>query len=653
MKAVLVALNAKYIHSNLGVYCLYAYSRKKGISSDELVYREFTINQEMDDILGALYKEKPDLIGFSCYIWNIEEIKEMARELHKILPDTAIWFGGPEVSYDAGKVLEQNPYLSGVFVGEGEESFYEVLRYYQKEEANQVLLPQKEEWAKKEQTEQTGQEKRIQKEQTEQTNDQKNGNAQKNDSIKTLEQIEGIAYRKQSGKEDTEAQKFIKSSDNASEKTEIIITKARPCMSLDDVVFPYHDMKDLKNRIVYYETSRGCPYGCSYCLSSVEKNVRFRSMELVKKELQFFLDQKVPQVKFVDRTFNCNEKHTMEIWQYIKEHDNGITNFHFELSADILTKKEIEYVRTFRDGLVQFEIGVQSTNPDTIQAIHRKMDLDRLKENVAMVHQERNIHQHLDLIAGLPYEDLQSFHRSFNDVYAMQPDQLQLGFLKVLKGSPMHRMAKEYGIQYHSKPPYEVLSTTWLPYEDVRTLKGIEEVVERYYNSLQFESSLRYLVEQEQDAFAFFEKLALFFTQSGYFNVKQSRMQNYEILYAFAKKEQRNVDIVKELLIYDLYARENVKKEPDFLENRMLTEEKKEKLRAFYQSEAQREKYLPDYPDYNWKQVMRMTHMEWFSYDIVQYLQDGILYEKKTLVLFDYQKRNPLSYQAKVQIVRE
>ena len=376
-------------------------------------------------------------------------------------------------------------------------------------------------------------------------------------------------------------------------------------------------------------------------------------MELVKKELQFFLDQKVPQVKFVDRTFNCNEKHTMEIWQYIKEHDNGITNFHFELSADILTKKEIEYVRTFRDGLVQFEIGVQSTNPDTIQAIHRKMDLDRLKENVAMVHQERNIHQHLDLIAGLPYEDLQSFHRSFNDVYAMQPDQLQLGFLKVLKGSPMHRMAKEYGIQYHSKPPYEVLSTTWLPYEDVRTLKGIEEVVERYYNSLQFESSLRYLVEQEQDAFAFFEKLALFFTQNGYFNVKQSRMQNYEILYAFAKKEQRNVDIVKELLIYDLYARENVKKEPDFLENRMLTEEKKEKLRAFYQSEAQREKYLPDYPDYNWKQVMRMTHMEWFSYDIVQYLQDGILYEKKTLVLFDYQKRNPLSYQAKVQIVRE
>ena len=296
---------------------------------------------------------------------------------------------------------------------------------------------------------------------------------------------------------------------------------------------------------------------------------------------------------------------------------------------------------------------MQSTNPDTIQAIHRKMDLDRLKENVAMVHQERNIHQHLDLIAGLPYENLQSFHRSFNDVYAMQPDQLQLGFLKVLKGSPMHRMAKEYGIQYHSKPPYEVLSTTWLPYEDVRTLKGIEEVVERYYNSLQFESSLRYLVEQEQDAFAFFEKLALFFTQNGYFNVKQSRMQNYEILYAFAKKEQRNVDIVKELLIYDLYARENVKKEPDFLENRMLTEEKKEKLRAFYQSEAQREKYFPDYPDYNWKQVMRMTHMEWFSYDIVQYLQDGILHEKKTLVLFDYQKRNPLSYQAKVQIVRE
>mgnify|MGYP000854416244 CR=1 FL=1 len=601
---LLVGINAKYIHSNLGIYCIQAYARKHGIDDSDFQIKEYTINQEIDFILGDIFLEKPKMIGFSCYIWNIDIVAGISKEIHKIMPDVPIWLGGPEVSYDCDMQLKKYPWIKGIISGEGEVSFYELINHYLAETV---------------------------------------GNIKVGLNIPGLSDIKGIVYREDAV---------------ASGVDNIVTNPPRENMSMDDIPFPYtkdagFDIDTLKNRIIYYETSRGCPYGCSYCLSSVDKKVRFRSMALVENELQFFLDQKVPQVKFVDRTFNCNEKHTMEIWQYIKEHDNGITNFHFELSADILTKKEIEYVRTFRDGLVQFEIGVQSTNPDTIQAIHRKMDLDRLKENVAMVHQERNIHQHLDLIAGLPYEDLQSFHRSFNDVYAMQPDQLQLGFLKVLKGSPMHRMAKEYGIQYHSKPPYEVLSTTWLPYEDVRTLKGIEEVVERYYNSLQFESSLRYLVEQEQDAFAFFEKLALFFTQNGYFNVKQSRMQNYEILYAFAKKEQRNVDIVKELLIYDLYARENVKKEPDFLENRMLTEEKKEKIRAFYQSEEQREKYLPDYPDYNWKQVMRMTHMEWFSYDIVQYLQDGILHEKKTLVLFDYQKRNPLSYQAKVQIVRE
>lgn len=583
MKALLAAVNAKYIHSNLGVYCLYAYSRKKGISSQELTYREYTINQNMDEILGDIYEQKPDILGFSCYIWNIEMVEKIGVEIHKLLPDCMIWYGGPETTYHGEKILEEKPWLKGIFCGEGEESFYEMLQLY-KEQGLEG----------------------------------------------DYSQIAGI-YVRHNG--------------------QIQKTRPRKRMSMDEVVFPYDDSRKLKNRIVYYETSRGCPYGCSYCLSSVEKKVCFRSMELVQKELQFFLDNKVPQVKFVDRTFNCNPRHTMEIWKYIYEHDNGITNFHFELSADILTQEEIDYVGKFRPGLAQFEIGVQSTNPQTIEAINRKMDLDKLRSNVAQIHQKRNIHQHLDLIAGLPYEDFDSFANSFNQVYAMEPDQLQLGFLKLLKGSPMEEQAKQYGIVCQDIPPYEVLFTNWLSYDDVCRLKIVEEMVERYYNSMQFESAIPYLVKQFDTPFAFFDCLGHFYKENQYLGVQQSRIQNYEILYEFAGKQGIDQEILREFLLFDLYARDNLKKEPEFLGNRQLSAQEKEWLRTHYQDENFIERYLPGYREYSWKQIIRMTHVEWFHYNIPMWIEKGILKKEDSIVLFDYSRRNPLDRQAHYEIL--
>lgn len=583
MKALLVALNAKYIHSNLGVYCLYAYSRKHGISGEELIYREYTINQNREGIIENIYCEKPDMIGFSCYIWNIGEIKGIAEELHRLLPDVDIWFGGPEVSYNAEQILQENPWLAGVMTGAGEKTLYELLRQYLAD-------------------------------------------------VGDFRHIAGLVLR---------------------DGDRIIRTAAREPMAMDEIPFVYDYISGMEHRIIYYETSRGCPYGCSYCLSSVDRGVCFRSMELVERELQYFLDRRVAQVKFVDRTFNCNPEHTMAIWKYIHEHDNGVTNFHFELSADILTQEEIDYLKRFRSGLAQFEIGVQSTNLTTIAAIDRKMDLEKLRAHVLQVRQGRNIHQHLDLIAGLPWEDLESFCKSFNDVYAMEPDQLQLGFLKVLKGSPLEGKAEEYGLVCQAVPPYEVLCTKWISYGQLRRLKWVEDMVERYYNSMQFMATVKYLVPFFQDAFHFYDALGQYFRSQGYGQRQQSRIQNYYILLEFIRDTvnrdrdcQIDVDAVRELLVFDLYARENLKAEPVELMTKYQRSVGKDRRKLFYQDDRANQKYLAGYQRYQWKQRMRMTYLGWFSYDIVSFLKDGEWRREKSVVLFDYAGRDPLNHQA-------
>ena len=547
MKILLAACNAKYIHSNLAVYDLKAYSSDY---DEHVILREYTINQPKDEILKDIYSSGADVVCFSCYIWNISFVRELIRDLVKILPKTAFWAGGPEVSYDAEKFLTEMPEMTGVMVGEGEKTFHDLLEFYI-------------------------------------------------DGKDSLEEISGIAYRT---------------------GDKIIHNGWRELMDLSAIPFVYEHLEKFENRIIYYESSRGCPFSCSYCLSSIDKKLRFRDLELVKKELQFFLDHRVPQVKFVDRTFNCKHEHAMTIWKYILEHDNGVTNFHFEISADLLREEEMELMSQMRPGLIQLEIGVQSTNSETIRAIHRHMDLKKLEHCVNRVHSFRNIHQHLDLIAGLPYEDYDIFHQSFNDVYQMKPDQLQLGFLKVLKGSLMQKEAEGYGIVYKEKEPYEVLSTNWLTYGEVLKLKMVESMVEVYYNSGQFWHTLEYLVPFEKDAFTFYEKLGSFYEKKGYSEISHSRMRRYEILLEYLKEETDvPAEVAAQKMLYDLYLREKLKKRP-----------------AFAPDQKQYETAVWNYRKNN--QVSKTAHIE--------------VFENGTVILFDYEKRDPLSKNAYTEVIQ-
>lgn len=547
MKILLAACNAKYIHSNLAVYNLKSCS---GEYSSRVVVKEYTINQIRDDILKDIYLEQPDVICFSCYIWNISFVRELVPDLKKILPRVEFWAGGPEVSYDAVEFLKKNPVFFGVMVGEGEETFHELAGYY---------IERKPE---------------------------------------TLSEIRGVAFRDENKDRD------------------IVHTGWRELMDLSKVPFAYSNLTEFKNRIIYYESSRGCPFSCSYCLSSIDKKLRFRDIELVKKELQFFIDNKVPQVKFVDRTFNCKHDHAMEIWRYITEHDNGITNFHFEISADLLRAEELALMKTMRPGLIQLEIGVQSTNPQTIKAIRRTMDFEKLKGIVEQIHSFGNIHQHLDLIAGLPYEGYDSFHKSFCDVYALRPEQFQLGFLKVLKGSHMMEMTGEYQILYKDREPYEVLSTAWLTYGEILRLKMVESMVEVYYNSGQFKNTLVFLEKYFDDPFRMYEALGRFYEKKGYSEISHSRMRRYEILMEFAG-EQKEIppEALSDVMLLDLYLRENLKSRPSFASD-----------------QKPYERQIWDYRKA--KKIPKTAHIEVF--------RDG------KRLLFDYTDRDPLTNNAQL-----
>lgn len=544
MKILLAACNAKYIHSNPAVYDLRAFASEY---KEHILLGEYTINQTKDEILKEIYRSGAEVVCFSCYIWNISFVRELIFDLKKILPGTAFWVGGPEVSFDAENFLKEMPQVTGVMVGEGEETFLELARYYIEKKG-------------------------------------------------TLAVIRGIAFR---------------------ENGEIFHNGWRKVMDLSRVPFAYEQTEDFANRIIYYESSRGCPFSCSYCLSSIDKKLRFRNLELVKKELQFFLDKKVPQVKFVDRTFNCKHDHAMEIWKYILEHDNGVTNFHFEISADLLREEEMELMSRMRPGLIQLEIGVQSTNPDTIRAIHRNMDLKKLEASVARVKSFGNIHQHLDLIAGLPCEDYESFRRSFEQVYRMKPDQLQLGFLKVLKGSSMYHEAQKYEILYKEKEPYEVLSTAWLSYEDILKLKMVESMVEVYYNSGQFRKTLSWIETFYQEMFSFYESLGAYYEEKGYEEISHSRLRRYEILLEFLKeKTQLPVNTASQHMVYDLYLREKLKKRP-----------------VFAMDQKPYEASVRNYRKAN--KTPKTAHIEVFG--------DG------SAVLFDYEARDPLTNNARAE----
>lgn len=565
MKILLTAINAKYIHANLAVYSLRAYAKEY---REQISLLECTINQRVEEILEKIYKEKPDVLCFSCYIWNISYVKELIQEIKMLRPDLPIWVGGPEVSYEVEMLLKENPQIDGVIIGEGEQTFCEICRCYV---------------------------------------------AQSQDLETAICQVRGVAYRKKSG--------------------EIIYTEMQQPLDMDTIPFVYNDMESFKNRIIYYESSRGCPFSCSYCLSSVDKRLRFRSLELVKKELAFFIEKEVPQVKFVDRTFNCNHQHAMEIWRFIKEKDRGITNFHFEVAADLLNEEELALISDMRPGLIQLEIGVQSTNEATITEIHRHMDLNEVKETVRSIQKAGNIHQHLDLIAGLPEEDYLTFAKSFDEIYALKPEQLQLGFLKVLKGSYLFEHAKEYGMLYKSEPPYEIMETKWLPYEDVLKIKLVEEMLEVYYNSGQFEITMKVLELAFSSAFFMFLKLGMFYEEKGYRQIRHTRNRRCEILLEFIRiYDKEHEELYRQTLTMDLYYRENMKTRPGFAKDL-----------AEYKNVSRH--YCPK---------GEQKHLEPCHYT-------GLFTEQRTLTeypeeckeyyaVFDYANRSRLTNQAEIQI---
>ncbi len=568
MNIILTAINTKYIHSNLAVYSLRAYAKEY---REEVTIAEYTINQQLDEILMDLYKKKPDVLCLSCYIWNLTYVEELVAEFHKICPDVPIWVGGPEVSYDAKSVLARLPQVTGVMCGEGEATFLEVLRHYHGEEIS-------------------------------------------------LCDISGIAYR---------------------DGDRIVQNPWRKVLDLSSIPFVYDDMETFRNKIIYYESSRGCPFSCSYCLSSVDKSLRFRDLELVKKELQFFIDHKVPQVKFVDRTFNCKHEHSMAIWSYLKEHDKGITNFHFEVAADLLSEEEIRLIGEMRPGLIQLEVGVQSTCEETIREIRRSMKFEKVEEVVKAVQSKGNIHQHLDLIAGLPYEDLDRFKQSFDEVYALHPEQLQLGFLKVLKGSYMEEQKEAYGLVYKTKPPYEVRATKWLSFEDIMELKAVEEMVEVYYNSGQFSHTLKRLEKAYASAYKLYQSLATYYETHSLHMMSHSRVTRYEILLEFIREfHEQEMPVLRELLTFDFYLRENAKSRPSFVGEYRVS---KDELNCIYEQESECPKFLVGYENYDKRQLRRMTHVEEFSVDVAGDLSAG-----KVRILFDYKNRNPLTKEATV-----
>lgn len=563
MKIFLTAINAKYIHSNLAVYSLRAYAKDY---QDQIVIGEYTINNRVDYILEQIYKAKPDVLCFSCYIWNMDYVEELITEYHKLCPEVPIWVGGPEVSYEVETFLAEHPQVTGVMIGEGERTFQQLCKYY---------------------VNQTG----------------------------SLEEIRGIAFR-----------------DQDSGKT--IFTPVQEPMNMSDIPFCYDHIENFENRIIYYESSRGCPFNCSYCLSSIDKKLRFRDIELVKKELAFFIEKKVPQVKFVDRTFNCRHDHAMEIWRFVKEHDNGITNFHFEISADLLNEEELALIHDMRPGLIQLEIGVQSTNEITIREIHRTMKLELLKDIVRKIQGGENIHEHLDLIAGLPYEDYATFAKSFDEIYALKPNQLQLGFLKVLKGSYMYEHAAEYEIVYHEKTPYEVMKTKWLSFDDVLKIKQVEEMLEVYYNSGQFEITMKVMEPLFESAFAMFQEFGAFYEEKGYFGMSHSRIRRAEILLEFMR-EQKSEDAVlqmlEESLTFDLYYRENCKSRPFWAPS---PAEFKEQTRYYCKNGVK-------------------SHVEPFHYRFPEKSKKALneiptRLKQPVYMLFDYENRDPLDHQAHV-----
>ena len=568
MKIILTTLNSKFIHTSLSIRYLKSYCKDIPIKT-----LEFTINQNLAYIVGELYKEEADIIGFSTYIWNREETFRICETLKLINPNIKIVLGGPEVSFDGENILKSHSYIDFIIYGEGEVSFCELLEKIKNREED-------------------------------------------------YNNIKGLIYR-----------------DNG----EIRTNPPRGLIEdLDIIPSPYEDLKeDLQNKIIYYESSRGCPFNCQFCLSSTIKGVRYFSIERVKRDLEILIDAKVGQVKFVDRTFNANKKYAMEIMSFIMEKNPKDINFHFEVTAHLLDREMLNFIKNAKEGLFQFEIGVQSTNLKTLEAIGRTTDLGKLKSITREIKSNRNIHQHLDLIAGLPYEDYNSFKNSFNEVYEIKPEKIQLGFLKLLKGSGLRRDSKKYGIKFLDYPPYEVLETSWLSYGEVLKLKAVEDLVEKYYNEGYFYHTLEYLIENYYERpFDFFEELSLYWESKNYHTISHSRNKLYEILMDFLHyKEFENLWVINEVMKYDYIYNHKNPYIPKFI-NRNGYELIQKNRHNILKDQNILNNYLQQYKNMATKELIKITHIEEFKLDLLKLFEENYKVQdymvKRNYILFEY-----------------
>ena len=563
MKHLLVAINAKYIHTCLAVRYLKGYVKQR--SSLDVDFLEFTINQQSSYLLEEIYRQAPDTLAFSCYIWNIGVVTSLLPDLRKVLPQTKIILGGPEVSFGSSTLLSTLPDADYILAGEGEIGYLALLEALE--------------------------------------------------SGTQLNDVPNLIWRSCQG---------------------IRQNAAAPFLSMDELPFPYENLEQLSHQILYYEGCRGCPFDCQYCLSGEDKALRTKSFEKIRAELDLFLSQQVPQVKFVDRTFNCRPSYYRPIWRYLIERDNGVTNFHFELSADLLQDEDITLLRKARPGLFQFEIGVQSTFAPTLRAIHRSHRVEKIFHRVRQVAELGNIHQHLDLIAGLPLENFSTFGKSFDEVFALHPQQLQLGFLKLLRGSGLDQRREELGLICSSQPPYEVLSTPDLSFSDLIRLKGVEDMVERYYNSGRFQLSLSHALSYFPSPFCFFESLSTYWAGQGYDSISHSKESLYDILNGFVRDCLGPDDDLPWLMKFDLYSHENAKKLPQCGQESLFSRYR-DRISSFYRDPVQIRRYLPSYEGLDPRQIARITHLEVFPFDPLhpEIRQD-------TAYLFDYRCKTRL-----------
>lgn len=560
MKIVLTAVNSKYVHTNLAIRYIKAFC-----NDSDIKLKEYTINDSLYNVIDDIYIEKPEVVGFSCYIWNIDMILKLCSSLKKLLPTVTIVLGGPEVSFDSIDLMERHPSIDFIIKGEGETSSKKLFNYL-------------------------------------------------DGKLCDISNIDSLVYR---------------NNNCILENTEVSQIK-----NLDSLPFPYgNELSGLENKILYYESSRGCPYNCSYCLSSTIEGVRFFSLDRVKQDLKWFIDNNIPLIKFVDRTFNCGKFYFL-IFKFLVENRRN-TKFHFEISAEILEDSVIRYLNTIPEGLFQFEIGVQTTNENTLELIDRKANFQKLSDIVNKLRSKGNIHLHLDLIAGLPGEDFNSFSKSFNDVFMLKPHMLQLGFLKLLKGSKLRNTALKYGINYTDYPTYEVLNTMELTFSEISALKKVEALVDRYYNSGRFSTILSFLIGIFEGPFQFFSDVSAFENSKKLQNVNLGNVEQYKFLYDFCSiSVSKHMAIIKEFLAFDYLVQGRNSVVPEFLAPDTNIE--RQIIWDFFSQENNVRIYLPHYLDKDIKYIIKNIYFRRFTYDLDNYNNDNLINKTNRIMVFDY-----------------